>query len=525
MAGRKTFRTDIVIGGKVNPTLQKATTSVVRYVNQIRTAMLGTLGIASVSMAFNTVKKQLSDCVEKAKAQNEAEVKLKNALANNIQLRKLGAKAQEQSFHALTNEASWLQKIGVIGDEVALAGMQQLATYQLSTAQIVKLSAGMNNLLVKQNGLNATQENAVDIAKLMGKALSGNAGALTRYGIQMSEAEKKTFKTATQAQRVALLTRILERNVGGVNRAMANTPEGKIQQVNNLYGDMQERIGTKLLPIYGKLAEVALRALPTVENAVYKVIGALSGIYRTTTNIINFVQSNAIPILATLSGIIAGFATYKAIQGFQMLQVQMALASKEAGIFGAIANGNLLNGLKLMTSAVWKSVTALWAQATALLANPITWVVLGVAALTTGLVALALNWDKVTNAISKAYDKFKQFLHLKGNNNEVNAPQVDTTTTGHKALGTHSFVGGETWVGEHGPERISLPRGTEILSNNKSTAASSSGSVNMNCTFNFNVSGSADASTVQNAVTSVVPNIKAQIDAYFRQKQRLGYSF
>ena len=94
MAGRKTFRTDIVIGGKVNPTLQKATTSVVRYVNQIRTAMLGTLGIASVSMAFNTVKKQLSDCVEKAKAQNEAEVKLKNALANNVQLRKLGQMKQ-----------------------------------------------------------------------------------------------------------------------------------------------------------------------------------------------------------------------------------------------------------------------------------------------------------------------------------------------------------------------------------------------------------------------------------------------
>ena len=294
MADRKTFRTDIVVGGKVNPTLQKATSSAIRYVNQIRTAMLGTLGVASVSMAFNTVKKQLSDCVEKAKAQNEAEVKLKNALANNVQLRKLGQKAQEQSFHVLANEASWLQKIGVIGDEVALAGMQQLASYQLSTAQIVKLSAGMNNLLVKQNGLNATQENAVDIAKLMGKALSGNAGALTRYGIQISESEKKLFKTANQTQRVALLTKILERNVGGVNRAMTNTPEGKIQQVNNLYGDMQERIGAKLLPIYGKLAEVALKALPSIENAVYKVIGALSSAYRSTTNLINFVFVNSV---------------------------------------------------------------------------------------------------------------------------------------------------------------------------------------------------------------------------------------
>lgn len=36
------------------------------------------------------------------------------------------------------------------------------------------------------------------------------------------------------------------------------------------------------------------------------------------------------------------------------------------------------------------------------------------------------------------------------------------------ASGTENFSGGDTWVGEHGPELVRLPKGTEILSHNRS---------------------------------------------------------
>ena len=46
---------------------------------------------------------------------------------------------------------------------------------------------------------------------------------------------------------------------------------------------------------------------------------------------------------------------------------------------------------------------------------------------------------------------------------------IDTyKAIGGKALGTRSFSGGMTWVGENGPELMNLPRGTEILSNPQS---------------------------------------------------------
>ena len=56
-------------------------------------------------------------------------------------------------------------KIGVVGDEVTLAGMQQLATFQLNGEQIKMLSGGMLDLLVQQKGMNATQQDAVGIPK------------------------------------------------------------------------------------------------------------------------------------------------------------------------------------------------------------------------------------------------------------------------------------------------------------------------------------------------------------------------
>lgn len=529
MAQRKEFKTDLVFNGRVNPSLNKATNSIMRSLRTISGTLLATAGIASVGMAFNTVKEKVLESVEAGKAQVEAETKLRAALANNLELRRLGTKAQNEAFEVLSKQASSLQKIGVVGDEVALAGMQQLASYQLSAQQIKALSSGMNDMLVKQYGLNATQENAVAVAKLIGRALTGNAGALKRYGIVATAAEEKMLKNGNQAQRVAVLTKLLERNVGGVNKALAATPQGKIQQANNLWSDMQEEIGIKLMPVLAELATSTVGLIPYVQNLAFAAINAitpiaqgLSNIGQSITDISNFISSVAQPALIALSGIIAGLVTFKTIQAFQMLQVQMALATKEAGIMGMVVNGNLVGALKAMTTATWSSVRAIAAQTAALLANPITWIVLGVAALTAGLVALALNWDKVTNAVKKAAQATANFLHLNG---KSEAPKVQVNQSNqpqkHNALGTNSFVGGSTWVGEHGPEYVSIPRGASISSNNRSMGAM--GNVSMPITININ--GNADANTMKNAVSDIMPNIKAQIDAYFREKQRRGVSF
>lgn len=44
---------------------------------------------------------------------------------------------------------------------------------------------------------------------------------------------------------------------------------------------------------------------------------------------------------------------------------------------------------------------------------------------------------------------------------------------GRNASGTNNWRGGPTWVGENGPELISLPKGTKILPNKESVALAS----------------------------------------------------
>jgi len=56
----------------------------------------------------------------------------------------------------------------------------------------------------------------------------------------------------------------------------------------------------------------------------------------------------------------------------------------------------------------------------------------------------------------------------------------------HNALGTSGFSGGTTLVGEYGPELVSLPQGTQVLSNNQTQKALSG---NQNITVNLNVQG------------------------------------
>lgn len=47
---------------------------------------------------------------------------------------------------------------------------------------------------------------------------------------------------------------------------------------------------------------------------------------------------------------------------------------------------------------------------------------------------------------------------------------VTTTRPGHNATGTSNWRGGMTWVGERGPELVNLPRGSQVIPNNKIAA-------------------------------------------------------
>lgn len=170
--------------------------------------------------------------------------------------------------------AGALQKQGVIGDEVLISGAQQLATFAKYPSTVNSLLPAMGNLLAQQKGLNATSQDATQIGNLMGKVMQGQTGALKRVGVTFDEAQEKVLKYGTEEEKAAMLAEVITQNVGNMNAAMLATPEGKIQQMKNSFGDLAEQLGATLAPALASLAQwLSANLIPKVQQLMDKIQG------------------------------------------------------------------------------------------------------------------------------------------------------------------------------------------------------------------------------------------------------------
>lgn len=133
----------------------------------------------AVSRGFNELKSLCGELSSAYNAQLEAETKLAVNMRNTMG-------AREADIQSIKDLCSAQQQLGVIGDEVQLAGAQELATYLGEKESLEQLIPVMNDMLAQQYGLNASQENAANIATMLGKVMNGQTGALSRYGYTLS---------------------------------------------------------------------------------------------------------------------------------------------------------------------------------------------------------------------------------------------------------------------------------------------------------------------------------------------------
>lgn len=226
-------------------------------ISSVGRTMSTTFSIISAGAIY--AGKKLIDMSQK---QAQAEQKLITTYKNRMGV-------DEKAAKSTMRLASAIQKVGVVGDEVTLSGAQQLATYAKYPSTINKILPAMDDWLVQEKGMNATQEDAVAKAKLIGKALNGQSGALTRLGISLTDAQKEILKTGTEEEKAALITEALESKFGGMNKALAETDAGKIQQAKNALGDMGEELGAVLLPAVADLVKwLQKNLMPKIEKFI-----------------------------------------------------------------------------------------------------------------------------------------------------------------------------------------------------------------------------------------------------------------
>ena len=290
----------------------------------------GLFQMAAGYFAISSLVEQYNKAVEASNLQLENETKLYATLrAQNF---------RDEQIQGLKDYASELQGVGVVGDEVSLAGIRQLATFKLNEESIRELLPQVQNLMVAEKGLKATSMDAEKWSKSLGIAVtSGQVRALKQAGIVLDEHTQKIFENATQQERIAILAKEIKERVGEQNAEFLKTPEGKIASAQNRIGDVYEYIGGLVrdtrADFWSMIADNAEWIQDFLGGLIKAGAGAFNTITRTIGGIFNVLKALPPEARNTIK-LITGFLLLKQfpiISGFLIIEdIFAAFLGKES---------------------------------------------------------------------------------------------------------------------------------------------------------------------------------------------------
>lgn len=282
MAKDVKFNIRLTIDGKEQ--IVTASTNVKEFAEQLAIAQTQStklrddlLKVTQVTTSFQNAMsglQQLTGLMQTYTAANSKQAEVEAKLANNMR-NTMGAR--DEDVQSIKDLCAAQQRLGVIGDEVQMAGAQELATYLEKKSSLEQLIPVMNDMVAQQYGLNATSEAATNIATMLGKVMDGQVGALSRYGYKFDEAQAEILKFGTEEQRAAVLAEVVESSVGGMNESLAKTDAGKAKQAANNFGDLKEEIGAIIAPFESAIIKAGQFSLAI--NAISTTVGGIRGIY------------------------------------------------------------------------------------------------------------------------------------------------------------------------------------------------------------------------------------------------------
>ncbi|MBD5225454.1 MAG: hypothetical protein HDS68_05740 [Bacteroidales bacterium] len=333
--------------------------------------------IDSVSSTFKSLQSTLKGFTDAYAAQVTAETKLAVTMRNTMG-------AREEDIQSIKDLCSAQQALGVIGDEVQLAGAQKLATYLGEKQSLEQLIPVMNDILAQQYGLNATQENAAQIATMLGKVMEGQVGALSRYGYKFDEAQEQILKYGEEAERAAVLCDVVSSSVGGMNAELAKTDVGKQKQLDNTLGDINEKIGELA---QGVVSYVAFAAETSI---------AVSGAFKLYQGLIALSTAATDTAKGLRKATIAAAAKTKAFA----LLAAAAVKTKVAALAVAAANKVAAAG-----AATWAGIQKVLNLV--LSANPIGIVIMAIGGLVTALKTAYNKSESFRKIVDKLWEAIK----------------------------------------------------------------------------------------------------------------------
>lgn len=334
----------------------------------------------------------IGECNEKVSQLHQAETKLTEVM---------GAMqgAGTSQVNMMKNLASEISGYGVVGKTALINGAQQASTYFHQTDAVKTLLPKMADLAVQMHGVNVTSEDMVNIGNMTGKVMTGQVGALRRAGISFTDYQEKVMKNGTEMEKANMLAQVIEQNVGKMNETMAQTPEGVMARNQRDFDAVKTTIGQQVQPAIVSMFNAIHNNLPTIQllatgfgNAAVLVMGAITGIINTGTQMINFFKSNWTLIEPIIWGIVAALIVYNATMGISWLTTLKDIGAKALHAVSSAAS----------TAAIIAMTFAQEGLNAALSLCPLTWIIIAIIAVIAAIYLVVAAINKVQNKTRSA---------------------------------------------------------------------------------------------------------------------------
>lgn len=161
-----------------------------------------------------------------------------------------------------------LGQTGVVSGGTLKAAQAQLGTFALTADQVKTLTPALADMIANNKGYNATAQDGVQIANLLGKVMTGNATALSKYGVTMTDAQKKVLQEGSASEKAAMAAQVLEANFGGINKALAQTPQGKMTILQHEIAGLKTSVGNDLIAAFGGVGGAVIKMVQAVEPLI-----------------------------------------------------------------------------------------------------------------------------------------------------------------------------------------------------------------------------------------------------------------
>lgn len=156
------------------------------------------------------------------------------------------------------------------------AAASELSTYVSDTEALGSILDTFTDYAAGMSGMNITAKEAVDLATQLGKAFDGSYDGLRKKGFVLDDAQKQIIEYGSDLEKAQVISEIIGQSWEGLSDAFSNTPEGRMQRINNQLAKMSETIGRKMYGAVDNLLGSLETRLPDVTSMADSLATILS---------------------------------------------------------------------------------------------------------------------------------------------------------------------------------------------------------------------------------------------------------